>query len=57
MNLPQVTVVVINWKLKEKTLQCLRSLEQLDYHCRILVVDNGSGDGSTQYISQHFPSG
>ena len=55
MNLPQVTVVVINWKLKEKTLQCLRSLEQLDYHCRILVVDNGSGDGSTQYISQHFP--
>jgi GT2 family glycosyltransferase len=50
-----VTAIVVNWKLREETLKCLRSLEQLDHPCRIIVVDNGSSDGSADYITCHFP--
>ena len=50
-----VTAIVVNWKLKDETLRCLRSLAGLDFPCRIIVVDNGSGDGSAEYITRHFP--
>jgi GT2 family glycosyltransferase len=46
-----VTVVIVNWRLKEATLRCLRSLEQLEASCHIVVVDNGSGDGSAEYLA------
>ena len=55
MTHPRVTTIVINWGLQEETLKCLRSLEQLDLPCRVIVVDNGSGDGSVEYIARHFP--
>ena len=51
----QVTIVVVNWNLKEETQNCLRSLAQLDHPNKTIVVDNGSNDGSTEYISHHFP--
>lgn len=51
----RVTVVVINWKLKDETVRCLQSLERIDTPCRIVVVDNGSGDGSTEYLARHYP--
>jgi GT2 family glycosyltransferase len=51
----RVTIVVVNWNLKEETLNCLRSLAQLDHPSKTIVVDNGSDDGSTEYISHHFP--
>ncbi|MEM8530594.1 MAG: glycosyltransferase family 2 protein [Chloroflexota bacterium] len=50
-----VTAVVVNWKLKEATLYCLRSLAQSSTPCRIIVVDNHSDDGSVEYLMQHFP--
>lgn len=50
-----VTAVVVNWKLKEATLYCLRSLAQSNTPCRILVVDNNSDDGSVEYLTHHFP--
>lgn len=55
MTRSRVTTVVVNWRLKEETCQCLRSLERLDFPCRIIVVDNGSGDGSAEYITGRFP--
>ena len=51
-----VTVVVINWRLKEDTCRCLHSLAQLDRPYRIIVVDNGSGDGSADAIALRYPS-
>jgi len=56
MSNPNVTTIVVNWKLKERTAQCLHSLEQSEYPCHILVVDNGSGDGSIEYIQERFPA-
>ena len=55
MTHPHVTTIVINWGLKQETMKCLRSLERLDLPCRVIVVDNGSGDGSSEYIARHFP--
>lgn len=49
----QVCVIVVNWRLKEETLACLRSVEQLDVPCRIIVVDNGSADGSVEQIARY----
>lgn len=51
----RVSVIVINWRLKEETVECLRSVEQSSVQCRMIVVDNGSGDGSVEYIVQHCP--
>lgn len=51
-----VVIVVLNWNGKDDTLACLRSLRQLDYpNCDIVVVDNGSTDGSVEAIRGSFP--
>lgn len=55
MTRSEISVVVINWKLREETERCLLSLEQLEYPCHIVVVDNGSADGSAEYLAERFP--
>ena len=54
MNSP-VTCIVINWNLEEETLRCLSSIESSTIACRIILVDNGSSDGSVKEISKKFP--
>lgn len=54
---PQVTIVILNWNGLDDTLDCLRSLGQLDYpRHEIVVVDNGSTDGSAPVIRESFPA-
>jgi GT2 family glycosyltransferase len=50
-----VTTVVVNWRLKDETAQCLESLAELDLGCRTIVIDNGSNDGSSAYLARRFP--
>ncbi|MGC9025510.1 MAG: glycosyltransferase family 2 protein [Chloroflexia bacterium] len=51
-----VFIVVLNWNNAPDTLECLASLQQLDYpNYRILVVDNGSEDGSPEKIRARYP--
>ncbi|MCG2796644.1 MAG: glycosyltransferase family 2 protein [Actinomycetia bacterium] len=53
---PKVTVVVLNYNGKADTIECLRSLEKLSYPDRdILLVDNGSEDGSPPAVRELFP--
>lgn len=56
MGKPLVYIIIVNWNLKDVTLECLESLHRLRYpNYRIIVVDNHSEDGSPQAISQRFP--
>jgi GT2 family glycosyltransferase len=44
---PLVWIIILNWNGLADTLTCLESLRQLHYaHRKIVVVDNGSTDGS-----------
>ena len=54
---PLVYVVTLNWNRREDTLTCLHSLQQLAYPAyRLLVIDNGSSDGSVEAIRREFPA-
>jgi GT2 family glycosyltransferase len=56
MREPLVCIVVLNWNGKEVLKNCLNSLlKKTDYkNYRIVVVDNGSTDGSVDMIKRNF---
>jgi GT2 family glycosyltransferase len=55
LTLPKVAIIVLNWNRKDDTLACLESLSQLDYDpFEVIVIDNGSTDGSVQAIQERF---
>lgn len=57
MNLPSVWIITLNWNRAEDTLACLETLVQLTYpNTNLLVVDNGSTDGSPSIISARYPT-
>jgi N-acetylglucosaminyl-diphospho-decaprenol L-rhamnosyltransferase len=50
---PSLVVAIVNWRTAELTINCLRSIAaQINElpECRVIVVDNGSGDGSAERI-------
>ena len=52
---PSVYIVLVNWNGWQDTIECLQSLEQLQYpNYTLVVVDNGSTDQSVQKIEQQF---
>ncbi|MGQ9491462.1 MAG: glycosyltransferase family 2 protein [Anaerolineae bacterium] len=53
---PLVYVVVVTWNQCRTTIECLESLMQMVYpNFRIVVVDNGSTDGTAEAISNQCP--
>ncbi len=53
---PRVTVVVPNWNGKQFLNLCLGSLPEQSFRdFEVLVVDNGSTDGSATLIARDFP--
>lgn len=54
----KLSVVIVNYNVKYFLEQCLHSLEQaaagIDHE--VIVVDNASTDGSTEYITKRFPA-
>jgi len=51
-----VTTVIPNWNLKGDLAECLDSLRQTSYSPhRVIVVDNGSTDGSPDLIEKEYP--
>jgi len=52
----QVAIVVLNWNRAAEAVACLESLRQADLGgASVLVVDNGSRDGSVETIRRRFP--
>jgi GT2 family glycosyltransferase len=52
---PSVVIIILNWNGLADTLACLASLSHLDYPSyEILVVDNGSEDGSAAAIREAY---
>jgi GT2 family glycosyltransferase len=43
-----ICVVIVNWNGRADTLECLESLARCSVDMRVLVVDNGSEDGSIE---------
>jgi GT2 family glycosyltransferase len=55
MNEPTVFVVIPNWNLKDDTISCVDSvLAGNRSKLRVVVVDNGSQDGSPEALSDRF---
>ncbi|MGE3065291.1 MAG: glycosyltransferase [Hyphomicrobiaceae bacterium] len=54
---PVVSIIVISYRTREMTLECLRSIvrETREASYEILVVDNASDDGSAAAIAAEFP--
>ena len=49
-------VVIVNWNGKKLLPVCLSSLLEQTYEgFKIILVDNGSVDGSVKYVKQNFP--
>jgi hypothetical protein len=53
---PKVVVIVLNWNGLQDTLECLASLREVRYDdFEVLVVDNGSEDGSEEVLRERLP--
>jgi hypothetical protein len=47
---------VVNWNGKELLQDCLGALERQTYRCfSVILVDNGSNDGSVEFVNSHYP--
>jgi len=58
-SLPDVSVVILNFDGRHIIDRCLQSALALDYpsdRLEVIVCDNGSSDGSVEYVRTRFPS-
>ncbi|MFL6312455.1 MAG: glycosyltransferase family 2 protein [Terriglobales bacterium] len=53
---PKVSIIVLTWNSYDVTRDCLLSLRKIDYPAfEVVLVDNGSVDGSGKKLAQDFP--
>ena len=55
---PLVTIITVNYKGKKYLKRCFNSLYNLSYpkdKIEIIMVDNGSNDGSIDFVKERFP--
>ena len=51
---PVVSILIVNWNTRELVLKCLDSLPDNvgDVPFKVIVVDNGSVDGSADFLER-----
>jgi hypothetical protein len=53
---PRASVAILNWNGRRYLNDCLTSLEAQTYlDFEVILVDNGSTDGSVEWVTEHFP--
>lgn len=56
INFPSVYYIVLNWNQPGLTSECLDSLARQNYNnFNVVLVDNGSSDGSVEFFREHYP--
>jgi GT2 family glycosyltransferase len=58
VDLPSVSIIVLNWNGKHHLSSCLTSLGALEYpesKLEVILCDNGSTDGSADFVRTQFP--
>ena len=51
-----VSIIIVNWNGKKFLAKCLESLRHQAYrHFSIILVDNGSNDGSIDFVIRNYP--
>lgn len=53
---PSIAVVIVNWNSKDDVIAGVASLRSQDPDLPIVVVDNGSVDGSVEALREQFPT-
>ncbi len=57
MTQPLISVVIVNWNGKHLLTECLDSLLAQDVRdVEIVLVDNGSQDGSVEFVRERYPA-
>ena len=53
----KVTAIIVNWNDKDVIVECIQSLlDQNRNEIDIIISDNGSKDGSVEFLRKRFPS-
>jgi len=56
MTEPLVYILLLNWNSWKDTIECIESCRNLSYpNFRLLIIDNGSSDGSELILRERFP--
>ncbi|MEK7518428.1 MAG: glycosyltransferase, partial [Patescibacteria group bacterium] len=55
--IPDVSIIILNYKTRGLLRQCLRGIASSGdtVQSQIIVVDNASGDGSVEMMERDFP--
>jgi GT2 family glycosyltransferase len=54
--MPEISVIILNWNGKQFLDDCLGAMRRQTFRdFETILVDNGSGDGSVEYVHKHFP--
>ena len=54
---PSVHILIVNWNGKHHLENCLPSLTKSPYlNCQVVILDNGSDDGSQDWVRSSFPA-
>lgn len=54
---PEISVVIVTWNGRHHLHACLSSVAaQIGVHAETIVVDNGSTDGTAEYVRSQFPA-
>jgi GT2 family glycosyltransferase len=52
----EISVIIPNWNGRTYLQKCLGSLRNQEFSdFEVIVVDNGSTDGSVEFLHRHFP--